>query len=455
MGLVESNPIHQRMEWLEEKFARAASLPGVSVIRIHARENEKKMVDAFFDYLLAVDTPNMDIPIHFESPFDRADEYAPALLKELEEVLYIWNHSKKDDASVYTGSIEWQPDHRVNPADNPASLFIRNMNSFSTYLCLEEGIHLVLVLKPTRFIAAGFNRWLESAIKAGIDDKIRILISDTEQQPSFSEIASHRPDKVITLLPELDMDRAMQQVAAMGDPNDPGTAYRKAFVRLMQAITKRDEADAERQSIVCIGIAIDNLAINPLWLSQLVVVYAALANDQLGYSHFQKAIAFASLGVEAAERSPEFIKEEYMQGKLIAQAVMLRGSLYAANQQWEKAIDDLSRAGEIYEYTVDPMLSMEAHRMTAYCADKRGDGKLTAAALRKALDVSAKVPANILPNTTFPGVLEQALKSPDILVSELEGFAEPVYGRDWLRKVANWKDPGVASTTHSAQSKLE
>ncbi len=134
---------------------------------------------------------------------------------------------------------------------------------------------------------------------------------------------------------------------------DHETPYKRAFARLMQAIEQGDEPETDRQSITCIGIAMEGVDSNPYWLSQLIVLYTTLANIQAAQGNFRRAISLATLGVETAELSRDLIGEEYIQGVLIAQAVLLRASIYAAENQWERAVNDLSRAGDIYESAMD------------------------------------------------------------------------------------------------------
>jgi tetratricopeptide (TPR) repeat protein len=450
----ESNPIQQRMELLVEKWEAAAAKPGAAVIRIHAQENEKDMVEAFSSYLLGVDTGNNDIPVIFESIFEDERQYTVSLLDELKELIHTWNTANKDAISIQTQTINWQPDYKLSKTDNPAYLFVENMNRLAAYLELDKNIFLVAIPKVSFIDPAPFRRWLEYALKAGISERFRILIDDTADNPYYEKLAQKHPGAVITLRPELDMDNAMQQVAAMGNPNDPGVQYRKSFIALTQAIGKRNEGEAKKHGAACIEIAENNLEKSPYWIGQVIAVNAALANDQVGYKNFKKAIEFATEGVNAAERSKQLITDEFIWRKFSGQAVMLRGSLYAAAKNMNKAVEDFSVAATHYTYTNDIILALEAYRMMGFCNKSAGNTDAACKALADAVNISRQIPPHIIKFTTFAGVIEMLFEinnSKYISQEQVQEAAEDVYGEDWLTEIRNWKNPQYEPVTDPAK----
>ena len=202
---VASNPIQQRMELLAEKWEAAVSTPGVQIVRIHAEESEKDMVDTFSTYLLGIDTPNRDIPIIFESIYHDDEQYTEALLDELKKLIEIWNTANKDTVSIRTEPIAWEVNYSLIKKDNPAFVFVENMNRLANYLSLGDGIYLVAILRVSFVEPQQFNLWLEYAVKAGMHEKFKLLIYDTSPNPFFDKIAGKFPEEIITLYPELDM----------------------------------------------------------------------------------------------------------------------------------------------------------------------------------------------------------------------------------------------------------
>lgn len=440
----ESNPIQQRMDLLVERWEITVAQPGINLVRIHAEDNEKDMVDAFYTYLLGVDTTNQDIPIIFNSIYHNDEQYTQALIQELEELLDLWNNANKDQLTIKTETIDWKPDHNLVKNDNPAYVFAENMNRLATYLNLEKGSHLVAVLRVSFTQVQSFTHWLHLAIGAGMIPQFKMVVDDNASNPVYDKIANKYPEKIITLKPRLDMDNAMQQVAAMGNPNDPAVQYRQAYVKLMQAIEKRKENEAEKYAAACIEIALKNLKKNVYWIGQIIAVYAALANDQVGYKNYKKGIAYSSLGVKAAEKSQELITDEFIHRKFIAQAIMLRASLYAAAKDWPNAIADFTVAAENYTCTKDLILATEAYRMIGFSNKNYGNTDAAGKALATAMHFSKQIPVDTIRFTTFPGVVEMLLELNDfkhISHEEMETIARSVYGNEWLKEIRNWKNP--------------
>ena len=438
------------MDLLMEKWEAIAGQPGVKIIRIHAAENEKDMVDAFYSYLLGVDTENHDIPIIFESIYHDDLQYTHSLLNELKDLIDLWNNASKDELTIETKNIDWTPDFNIKHNGNPAYLFTENLNRLALHLELGKSIFLVAVLKVSFVHPKRFCQWLEFALKAGINEKFKIVVDDSALNPVYHKLAAKYPGYIATLEPKLDMDKAMQQVAAMGNPNDPAVQYRQAFLKMMLAIEKRNEADSLHHATTCIAIAEQNIPKNKYWVGQVIAVYCALANDQVGYKNFKKAIDYASRAVEVAQQSKELITEEFVHRKFIAQAVMMRGSLYSADKNWVKAIDDFNSAAHHYLYTNDVILAMEATRMVGYCNIKYGNKDAACKALADALEVAKQIPVHTAKYTTLPGVLELLIQFNNrkyISQHEVEEVAESIYGKDWMKEIMNWKNPHYEQVT--------
>jgi tetratricopeptide (TPR) repeat protein len=444
MGKQDGNPIQQRMELFVEKWEALRRHPDVKLVRIQAKDNEKDMVDAFYAYLLGVDTDNSDIPIIFQSIYHDDEQYTEDLLAELTDMIETWNAANKDSIQVAVPQLAWLPDPKLVDEDNPAFLFIKNINNLAAHLTLGEDVFLVPILQASFTKPNAICRWLHLGIKAGIHSKVKLVVDDTISHPFYQALVDKNPNHAVTLVPDLDMDTALQQVAAMGKPDDPAVQYRKAFVLLVQAIGSRKEKEAERHAQTCIEIATKNLERNPYWIGQLIAVNAALANDQVGYKNYKKAIEYSTRGVEAAQQSKEIVTDEFIYRKFMAQAVMLRASLYTVTKNWQHAIDDFTIAANHYAYTNDLMLAMEAKRMIGYATNKYGKRDAACQALAEAVAISRKIPEHTLKATTFAGVIELLIEINNfkyISNEEVQDAAWFVYGDDWIKEVKNWKNP--------------
>lgn len=447
MATQVSNPIQQRMDLLLEKWEKAVESKDTPVIRIHAKEDEKVMVETFHTYLLGTDTGNHDVPVIFDRIFRDEDSFSIELLRDLDELISIWNNSNKENLGFEAPPILWTADFSLVETNNPGYVFVENLNRLSKYLKLGKGKNLVAIFKVTLINLNGFINWLGFVLKCEVDPSVKLLIDDTEEEPLFEAFCKKHPFQTITIFPELDMDNAMQRLASMGKPDDPAVNYRKSFVKLMQCISKRDEHKAVTHANVCLDIATENLEKNPYWIGQVIAVYSALANDQIGYKNFQKAIAYASEAVGAASASGDLIGDEYIQKKFLGQSLMLRGALYTTQKIWDKAIADFETAARYYNYTQDHILGIEACRMTAYCNLKNGDPSSACRQLAPALEIARQLPSETIQASTFAGVLEILLDSNDqkfVSDQEVEEIGCFFFGDNWMKEIRNWKNPEYA-----------
>ncbi len=442
------------MDLLVEKWEAAVSQNDVNIVRIHPQHNERRMVSAFYTYLLGFDTGNHDVPIIFESIYHDDEQYTNSLLNELQHLIEVWNNAYKGNLTIKTEQVNWHVNTDAITNIHPAALFVQNMNSLAAYLNLADKTYLVAILKVSSVQPEKVNRWLDAVLKAGMQEKFKILVDDTADHPFFEKLALKYPLNIITLHPQLDMDNAVQQMAAMGNPADPGVQYRQAFMKMMQAIEKRNESDCIKHAEDCIAIAEKHVPQNSFWIGPVLAVYCALANDQIGHRNFKKAIMYASKGVDTAEQSKE-VADEFIYHKLCAQAKMTRGSLYTVEKKWEDAVADFTSSATHYLASSDMMLAMEAYRMTGYCYDKSGNNDAACKVLDQALRLSTRFPPHMLKLTTFPGVLELLIKINSYKYTsqqELEDAARTVYGDDWLHELANWKKPHYEAVTDPAQT---
>lgn len=245
-------------------------------------------------------------------------------------------------------------------------------------------------------------------------------------------------------LEELDSIKVLQSIGAFENSENSGKSFREAFEQLNQSIAKRNEKDAKEYGNRCIHIAIDNSVRNPFWVGQLIAVYTVIANEQIIYKNFKKAIYYATKAVDAAEQSDLLIGEKDNYHKFLAQSLMLRGILFSTQQVWDNAIDDFSQAAKSYCIAKDFIQAIEAYRMSAHGFQQLGDNNGIRRQLMPALNLGKELPTEIIRSTTFAGVLKMLLDLDDlqwIREKEIEAVGLLHYGEDWVMEIRNWKNP--------------
>jgi hypothetical protein len=279
----ETNPVEQRIIALAEKWQEVVGTKDGRIVRLHYRQEEDQMVDAFIWYMLGTDSEIDDIAFILDPPFTDMDTYSGQLLSALDECIKQWNETTKQEGIKYI-PVHWTPDYTLEDDRNPAALFVRNFNKLSESLGLEKGRYTVATLTFPHIPGKEkqVSRWVEYAIKASIDPGVRYLVTDMNEMPVFDDLSSIYSGEIIQLVPNFDMKNVMKQVAAMGDPSDPATPYRIAFVNMTNAIGENDFKTAKKEGKTCIDIATAHISHNPQWAVQVAVVNIALANGQLG-----------------------------------------------------------------------------------------------------------------------------------------------------------------------------
>ena len=446
----ETNPVEQRIEALAEKWNDAKETSkDTRIIRILAKEKEASMVDAFFWYMVGLDNLIEDIAFILDPPFTDVETYSHHLLQSLESCIKEWNETPKEEGIDFV-PITWTPEWQVTNKYNAARLFVSNFNRLAQSFDLADGIYAVAILPfphdPLK--AQEIYSWLELSVKAYISSKVRFLIVDTEEQPLFRKLAAKYNDIVYTLIPEMDMDNLMSQVAAMGDPTDPSTPYRIAFANMMNAMGKDNTKEAQKEGETCIRIATENTTSDPNWGIQTVVVYLALANDQLKTKNYEKAHQYTAQAIEAADTLTDKV-DPTVAFSVSAQACMTKAAIFCYPKDWEKAIPFYVQAAEKYEKANNPIMAIEAWRMAGFCSAKVW-GEHTVDYLVKGFLLGEGVDKESLKASAYSVLIRQLLDKryrEYISYEEIDRIASSIYGAGWEEAInRQWKESPDAPT---------
>lgn len=438
---MQSNPIQQRIELICEKWEEAKKHHQARVVRIECQADELDMVDTFYTYMIGADTPIMDIAFHFESAYTDPKLFSRQLLNELEDIIHIWNNSQKDPRIEYV-PIRWKPDYSREKDKNPAAMFVDNFNRLAEEMDLEKQLYAVAIFKT-----AIFNKeiilWLQHAIKAGISPAVKFLVHDPITVPHFRAFVRDWDPLTATIPINLNMPKAMEQTAAMGDPKDPATAYRQTFMKMINAMTAQKEEEAEKWGTECLAIATQHLSRDPYWITQIVVVYVAMGNDKIRYKKKQETLAYANKAVETAIASQTYFENE-MASVLLAQSLMFRGTVLQLHGNFADSHTDFSTAYPLYKKQNNMHLAIEACRMAGKSALKAGLSVQAIDILADGARLGRSFDTMTANSSTYPGLLELLLKSNHIKaisIAEIDEIARNHYGKDWMKTVFNWKQP--------------
>ena len=448
----ETNPIEQRIEAIADKWNDIKeAYDKVRVVRILAKEREMPMIDAFIWYMVGLDNLIDDIAFILDPLFADEEKYSQQLIVSLESCIKEWNEIPKEEGIEFM-PVEWTPDGTVADNKNAAKLFVASFNNLASSLDLEEGVYTVAILtlphepKKNKEVLS----WMENAIKVGISPLVRFLIIDTVENPLFNKLSDTYREEVYTLVPDLDMDNVMKQVAAMGDPSDPSTPYRISFVNMMNAMGNEKSKEALSEGKNCIRIAKENEGRDPNWGIQTVVVYIALSNDQLKSKNYEKALEYADQAIESADALIDKV-DPLIAYAVSGQANITKAAIYCYPKEWRKAVPYYETAAGRYVKANNVITAIEAYRMAGFCSAK-SYGENTVAYLVAGFKLGENADKESLKASTYAVLIRQLLdKSYEDYISyeEIDRIASGVYGEDWEETIKQiWKQSPDAEAVY-------
>lgn len=444
---VPTNPIQQRMEYLADQWNDMPKNQ-YKIIRTQIERTDYDMLDAFYWYMLGIDSPINDISILFETEFTTEDYFGTNLVKELEGTVSLWNRAEfPEGEGVKKVFIDWQPDYSLSE-QNEVALFVNNINALAQSLQLPKGRLLIAnLLIPHYNKNKQVLQWISELAGFNLLPQVKIVITDYTTQPVFEELVLLYPDAVYTWTPTIDTGHVLSQVAAMGDPLAPDTEYRFRFINMMNAIGRNESKKAIREGEKCLAIANANADKDPYWISQVVVIQIALSNEEYKNKHEEKAYERADQAIVMGSLAPEAMGAQ-MGSPVYAQALVHKGALYCYKKKWKEATPLFELAATTYEKSSLFILAMEIYRMTGYCAAKNGDSEQALTNLVKGFAMSAHLEDKALQSGTFSLLLTQLLKEDYkayISEEELDRKGQAVFGEHWREAIKKtWKDTDPA-----------
>lgn len=278
-------------------------------------------------------------------------------------------------------------------------------------------------------------------MQSGIDEKVRFLVTDTVDVPFYEKIFREYKALTHTIILNLNMPLAMEQVAAMIPPNEPSASYRKAFMKLLNAVQAQKEDKAIHFGNICIKEAEKLLSKDPYWTTQLVVVYSILANDQLRYKKKAEALKYADSAIMVAVASETYL-ENTVSKSLIGQTTMFRGTMYYMDKKWEKAYEDYTKAYESYQVTKNIILIIESARMLANSGFHCERDNEVMEILAKTILLGKTLNSELAYGSSFSLVVSRFIeKSYEKYLKdgELDAICTPLFGKQWRRVVLQRK----------------
>ncbi|MGG5506990.1 MULTISPECIES: tetratricopeptide repeat protein [unclassified Myroides] len=436
-----NNPIQQRVEEFELNYLETKYTHTYTYLIFRTAQDDWEMIDAFYDYMLGVDNEIEDVVVVFKSPLQHVQNYSEALVEELFMSTFLWNYAEKPK-EIEDNFIHWEMDLSATSEKNVAALFVANINAFCEVVEFEEDSDLVCVLDYQNEEEQYILHWLKDLAKLELHPKVRLVLSDTIEDPIFDELTYFTPNSIHFLVHRFELAQAIKEVAAMGDPDAPDTQYRYHLVQLYEGVNKQQEKEIEKHATSCLAIANQQKEKDANWLLQLVSVYCALATAAFGKKEFKKAIVQMDEALAILQEGLGKLAAELLD-PLFGQVYLFRGNLFLMIKSYPKAIADFQKGETYYEQQQNHLMRVEAFRLLAMAATKNGDHQLRYEALDKGIRLGVHLTESLALASTYTLLAKDVLDSrytEYISDRELDCLVEPLLGKQWRTKTKNVKN---------------
>lgn len=440
-----SNAIQQIADKMLYLWEDVVSNP-VKLVRIMIKPEDESMLEAFYEYLLALDTPQDGMVFIIDLPFVSEESFSREVIDFVYKQVCEWNTSKKT-ADIVFEKVEWQPDYSLSDNKNPASLAVYNLNRIVSEMAYDDVVKFSFIfnLSGTRNFKE-CQQWFINALSIQFNKQMVWGISDYIGYEKFSKLVRIADDAAISIYPPIDMDAAAEKLAEQAlneDKSDPAaSAYRLAMIRLMNSVKKKNEKQTDKYAKECIEIALENVKKDINWLGQFVTIYTILYTDKLARKELDNALYFCNKSVEAAELGIGRL-DPSLANRLLGSSLVGQGGVLMRQKKWDEAIDSFERANEAYSLCKDYLMQAESLRLCGWCLEKQRDNKAATDCYIKGFRLIDNLAVDVVKNSSYPLLLLKLLNNEhrlaEISDEELNDVLTRVIGEDWEDYLYNYK----------------
>ncbi len=400
----EKNAIESRLEYLEGLWNEFAENPKPRMLRWLVEADEVSLVELFIDMQSEEIGQTPDLFIRFDDSFEDANGYGFRLLESLRK-----QYEEVRPGLAQEGiAADWNcPQPRPNELG--AGAFLRVCVSLREHY-QDQVQHLVLFLAPQEISNVDeWQKWLLSVARAGLPQHLRITVTDDKRSPLLDPPCKAEPVLIATCEPNLDMPEALAELAEQPEGVGPGHRFRRHFVALINASSKKDFAEMNAEAKAALKIATKQN-----WPQMQVVIHMAVGSTYLNAAEANKALASYHEAGVAANKAEE--QGDPAGAKLFVQARFAAGAALVSEGRFAEAAPVYESISPLTAKQQDRLLTMESWRMAAYCheMEKTFDQAWRCGAL--ALQTADQMDAEMRMNSTLPyvgqGLLRLTKKSP-------------------------------------------
>jgi hypothetical protein len=392
------NAIAQRLDRLHDQWVEFSTAPEPRLLHWLVRQDEYRMVEAFLQKEsddVAGELP--DIFLRFDEPFQDVNQYGAALLDGLIAQYAVVREELAADGIA----AEWQP-AAAAPGTHSLTAFITAATSLHGHYA-DELEQLAVVLTPSAVAdPLQWKRWLIAAARS-TPPAVRLVVVDDADAPILEGLAGEGEALVAAVPADLAMPEAMVELARAGGTAGPDGQFRVNFATLGQALGKGDLAGAEQAAGRAIAIAQENG-----WTHLIAAVHFAMGSGMLSAGRPLDAVEryrqvdAAGAQLEGGANTQVEGAGEEMGSRLRMQAAFAAGAAFIAAAAWDEGARVYQGVVPLTEKLGEPLMTLDAWRMAAYCREQKQDVEGAWACGHQALNAAESIPPEQRPTSMLP-----------------------------------------------------
>jgi hypothetical protein len=454
----DHNPIAELITRIQNKWTKEASpFPEYKVVRWLIKPEQARLYEGFLRLESTEYGTIPEVLITMLTPFENKETYVSALMHE-------WDKAYNEDVNTQKkleekGKARWTPDSMIenirgnnhNNSHNKYDEFnidgLLKMLSHFKQTMIGDDMGLVIALFPHSIQDMGaMNLWLNQLVKMPFPENIRFMIFDHAGENYFKYALKNNPDKIKTLICELDLDGAISKIAKMGNPNSPEVKLRECILEMGKGVQSKNKhhvhiwgqkaLDATQKS----GSA-----------SMYATAHILYAGMLFNFRQYEKidllledGLPIAEKGLQTEEAASRPLVVQYYGFKAASKQLQgrYRDALFAYEQQASKAVEF-----HLTGLALTPL--RQAYDLSKKHQPERYDELITKAfAVGKSLEKEEQL------NSSFPVIaldylqwLEMKRMTEKTLSTELEMIQ--LLGPDWKELAKGISKKAVIESQHS------
>lgn len=412
----QNNAITRRLDRLAKQWDSEASASEVKVGVWSVTRDELQMIEAFYEVEKTEEGKTQDLFLKFEAPYINHDQYTKSLLQEFDKML---KDSNEDLVNAGLSPENWVP---LKANNFHPGLFAKNLEAFQQFLGVEGNVVAYLSPAQNNNIEA-WTDWMEKWSMISFEG-VKIMLLQSEEYPVFEKLISFNPKAHRRLIPNLNMASAMTELAAQGNPSDPGTQFRQLYVAMMQAAGESDLKSTKSLANRALVLAKKHGMI-----LMEATVHLVLGGVYLSNKKKKEALISYDTAIEVLKKEktdPQIAKQQ------MVIAYLSKGMALFVNKAFELAAQVYEEAAILAKKVDNKFLALDSWRMAGTCHGKASHNQNAKACYGKSIKVGMQLEQKERRQTTMPSAaMELFLLESSSSRIELNELMNTAVGSDW------------------------